>query len=236
LSKAKNLKLQSYAYGGATSDSNLVQGYSGPDSTIAVPGFIQQIENYYAPKRNPKETAKSLFVVNFQGNDFFFNPAIDPKLVVDRLHRGISRLVELGAEDILLVENINFGIIPYFNTNATIAAAYASIATQERADYKTLVSQLNKAYGSNDINRPFHGCKHTKGKVNIGHVNLWDLFIELYKPDSLKRLGITDVINGCVSNDYKTICKDANKHFYWDAFHPTTKIHKEIASAILHLL
>ncbi|KAF9346019.1 hypothetical protein BGX26_002503, partial [Mortierella sp. AD094] len=233
VAKAKKLKLQDYAFGGATSDSTLVQGYSGPSSTIAVPGFIQQIENYYIPKHNPKDVADSLFVVNFQGNDFFFDPSLDPKSVVGKLHDGIKRLVSLGAKNILVVENINMGIIPYFNTNATLAAAYTGIATQELAGYKALVKQIAREYGPSDGDRPFQECKDKKNnKVNVGYLNLWDLFAHLYKPSQLKRLGITDVINGCVSNDYKTVCKDADKHFYWDAFHPTAKIHKEIANAV----
>ncbi|KAF9163855.1 hypothetical protein BGX21_009257 [Mortierella sp. AD011] len=235
VAKTKKLKLQDYAFGGATCDSALVQGYSGASSTIAVPGFIQQIEDYYVPKHNPKDVADSLFVVSFQGNDFFFDPSLDPKLVVDRLHDGIKRLVSLGARNILVMENINMGIIPYFNTNATLAAAYTGIAAQEQVAYKTLVKQITQEYGASDAKHPFLESKDKK-KVNVGYLNLWELFARLYKPSELKRLGIIDVINGCVSNDYSSICKDAGKHFYWDAFHPTTKIHKEIANAVVHLL
>ncbi|KAF9425082.1 hypothetical protein BGZ76_003432 [Entomortierella beljakovae] len=233
---AKNLKLMTFAFGGSTSDSSLVQGYTGPTSSIPVPGFLQQIETLYIPTIRKKDISKTLFVVNFQGNDFFFDPTLDPKAVVGKLHEGIKRLVSLGAENILLVENMNMGVIPYFNSNPTQANLFTSIAIQEQADYKNLVKEIVGEYGPTDPKHPFR-CHYKKAsKVNVGYLNLWTLFETLYKPSQLKRLGITDVINGCVSNDYTTVCKDAGKHFFWDAFHPTTKIHKEIAKAVIHLL
>ncbi|KAF8927029.1 GDSL lipase/esterase [Dissophora ornata] len=238
VASAKKYKLQNYAFAAATSDSKLVQGYSGPSSTIAVPGFIQQIESYYQPKANRKHAEKSLFVVNFQGNDFFFDPSLDPQLVVNKLRDGINRLVKLGARNILVVKNINYGLIPYFNTNATIAAAYTQIAGAEQKDYQKLeklIRELKNEYSIPSGTHPFVDCKGSH-KINISFMNLEELFKELYQPSQLKRLGITDVVNGCVSNDYTTVCKDAGKHFYWDAFHPTTKIHNEIAKAILHIL
>ncbi|KAF9110620.1 hypothetical protein BGX27_006113 [Mortierella sp. AM989] len=235
VAKARNLKLQDYAFGAATSDSNLIQGYTGPTAKIPVPGFIQQIENHYAPKHNPKEMANTLFVVNFQGNDFFFNPSLESKQVVDRIHDGIKRLVSLGARNILVVQNTNMGIIPYFSTDAANAAAFTAIATKELAEYKVMMKEIAQDYGPTIGKHPFRDCKD-KSKVNVGYLSLWDLYAQLYKPNRLKKLGITDVVNGCVSNDYTTVCKDADKHFYWDAFHPSAKIHKEVAGAVLRLL
>ncbi|KAG0360526.1 GDSL lipase/esterase [Gamsiella multidivaricata] len=235
VAKAKHYKLSNYAYGAATSDSTLVQGYSGPSATIPVPGFIQQIE-LYAPKSTREDAARTLFVVNFQGNDFFFNPSLDPAAVLAKLHEGIKRLVALGARNVLVVENIDLGALPYFNTNATNAAAFTAIARQEQEDYKGLKKQLTQEYGRSLDSHPFYTCSNNSVKVNVGYLNLGELYKRLYKSDQLKRLGITDVVQGCVSNDYKTECKNAGKYFYWDAFHPTAKIHKEIAEAVLHLL
>ncbi|KAI1311564.1 hypothetical protein EDD11_003416 [Mortierella claussenii] len=237
VTSAKHYKLHNYAYGAATSDNNLVQGYSGADSKLPVPGFIQQIETLYAPKSTPKDADRTLFIVNFQGNDFFFDPTINPVKVVERIHAGISQLVSLGARNILLVENIDIGKLPYFNTNATVAAAYSAIAKQELAAFKALEHTLNQQYGKAKGPHPFHACEDSaNSKVNVGYFKLGELFAELSQPKQLERLGITDIVHGCVSNDYKTVCKDAENYFYWDAFHPTRKIHQEIASAILHWL
>ncbi|KAF9574039.1 hypothetical protein EC968_007592 [Mortierella alpina] len=233
----RDYKLSTYAHGAATSDSSLVQGYTGPASTIPVPGFIQQIDTFYAPKSNKKNAAKSLFVVSFQGNDFFFNPALDPKIVLDRLHQGIQKLIQLGACNILVVENFDFGKIPYFNTSPANAAAFTAIANKEQEDYKVLERKLAQEYGSAlKRHQSFQACQVNSHKVNIKYLRLGDIFQRLQQAPQLKKLGITDVINGCVSNDYKTVCKDADKHFYWDGFHPSKKIHREIAQEVLRIL
>ncbi|CAO3568302.1 unnamed protein product [Mortierella alpina] len=240
VAKKKHYKLSTYAYAAATSDSTLVQGYTGPASTIPVPGFLQQIETLYEPKSNKKEAAKTLFVVNFQGNDFFFNPVLDPEGVLDRLHQGIQKLVQLGACNILVVENFDYGAIPYFNTSPANAAAFTAIAGKEQKDYKGLESKLAQEYGpALERDQPFRGCKVIKPDqttVSIKYLRLGETFKRLYQASQLKKLGITDVIHGCVSNDYKTVCKDADKHFYWDGFHPSKKIHAEIAKEVLEIL
>ncbi|KAG0206026.1 Protein OS-9 [Mortierella sp. GBA30] len=236
VAKAKQYRLTSFAYGSATSDSTLIQGLSGPASSIPVPGFIQQIDTLYAPKANKNDASKTLFVVNFQGNDFFFDPTMNPQKVIDRLDQGIQRLVQLGARNILVIENFDYGLIPYLNTSASNAAAFSALAAKEQEDYKGLEKKLTKAYGRSVGSRPFRTCKGNSKKVNLGYFKLGEFYKHLYQSRQLKRLGITDVIHGCVSNDYKTVCTDAGKHFFWDAFHPSKKVHQEVANAILHLL
>ncbi|KAF9936779.1 hypothetical protein BGZ67_001998 [Mortierella alpina] len=237
VAEKKHYKLSTYAYGAATSDSTLVQGYTGSASTIPVPGFIQQIDTLYAPTSNKKDAAKTLFVVNFQGNDFFFNPALDPQSVLDRLHQGIQKLVQLGARNILVIENFDYGAIPYFNTSPTNAAAFTAIADKEQEDYKGLENKLAQEYGpALDAHQSFRVSQINSGKVNFKYLRLRKTFKRLYEASQLKKLGITDVVHGCVSNDYKTVCKDADKHFYWDAFHPSKKIHGEIAQEVLSIL
>lgn len=223
--------MQTYAFGSATSDANLVQGYTGASSDVPVPGFTQQLNLFI--RSTPEDVSKTLFVVNFQGNDYFFNSTIPPSEVVAKYHSGIERLVKLGAKNILVVRNMNMGLIPYFNTKPETAAYFTSISTKEQLLYKELAAQLYRKYGR-PTGRPFRDCKGRK--VNIGFLNLWDLFESLYRPSQLKRLGITDVLHGCVSSDYKTVCKTPGKYFFWDDFHPSRKVHNEIAEAVLHLL
>ncbi|OAQ31406.1 carbohydrate esterase family 16 protein [Linnemannia elongata AG-77] len=236
----KHLKLKTYAFGGATTDSAFVQGYSGAASDLAVPGFIQQIDQYYSPKPIPKkDLASSLFVVDFQGNDYFFNPAASPTAVVANIEKGIEKLVQLGAQNILLVENFDYGTIPYFGGNATISGPFSQAAKAQLVAYKDLEKRLAKKYGRpSDAKHPFRGACHkdNKTKVTFGYYKLNEFFNHIREPKVLKRLGITDVAHGCVSNDYKTVCKDAGKHLFWDAFHPTAKIHKALGDAITELI
>ncbi|KAG0052591.1 hypothetical protein BGZ89_003152 [Linnemannia elongata] len=209
----KHLKLKTYAFGGATTDS-------------AFP----------IPK---KDLASSLFVVDFQGNDYFFNPAASPTAVVANIEKGIEKLVQLGAQNILLVENFDYGTIPYFGGNATISGPFSQAAKAQLVAYKDLEKRLAKKYGRpSDAKHPFRGACHkdNKTKVTFGYYKLNEFFNHIREPKVLQRLGITDVAHGCVSNDYKTVCKDAGKHLFWDAFHPTAKIHKALGDAITELI
>ncbi|KAK3847853.1 MAG: GDSL lipase/esterase [Linnemannia gamsii] len=237
----KNLKLKNYAYGGATTDSTFVQGYSGAASDLPVPGFIQQIDQYYAKNPLPKrDLASSIFVVDFQGNDYFFGPAATttPTAVVQNILKGIEKLVKLGARNILVVENFDFGTIPYFGANPAAAESFTKLAVEQQAVYKDLEYRLAKKYGrASDAKHPFrNSCHGASNKVTFGYYKLNDLFNHIRQPKVLKRLGITDVAHGCVSNDYKTVCKDAGKYLFWDAFHPTAKVHKVLGDAITEMI
>ncbi|KAK3836931.1 MAG: GDSL lipase/esterase [Linnemannia elongata] len=241
VARHKHLTLKNYAFGGATTDAKYVQGYSGAASDLAVPGFIQQIDQYYSPKPIPKkDLASSLFVVDFQGNDYFFSSTATPTAVVANIERGIEKLVKLGAQNILVVENFDYGTIPYFGGNATISGAFTQAAKAQQVAYKDLEKRLAKKYGrSSDAKHPFRGACHKvdkKAKVTFGYYRLNDFFNHIREPKVLKRLGITDVVHGCVSNDYKTVCKDAGKHLFWDGFHPTAKVHEVLGDAITELI
>ncbi|KAF9430381.1 hypothetical protein BGZ94_007119 [Podila epigama] len=230
IARDRKYKLHNYAYGAATSDSTTVQGYSGPDASIPVPGFIQQIQDYNPAKQSKTSISKTLFAVNFQGNDFFFKPEIDTKVVLANLERGIRDLIAAGAQHILIVENFDFGLMPYFSADKATADLFKAIAAKEHAEYKALVSKLTSEFG-----RVSKYCDKKK-KVNIVVFDLYTFLKKLYKPSELRRLGITEVVKGCVSNDYKTVCSNPSKYFYYDAFHASTKIHREISKAILKLL
>ncbi|KAF9126376.1 hypothetical protein BGW39_006681 [Mortierella sp. 14UC] len=242
VARHKHLKLTNYAFGGSTTDSTFVQGYSGAASDVPVPGFIQQIDQHYAKHPLPKkDLASSIFVVDFQGNDYFFNPTATPAAVVENIYKGIEKLVTLGAQNILVVENFDYGTIPYFAGNATVAGLFTQAAVGQQAAYKELEQRLAKKYGrTSDAKHPFrsacHKDKKGNNKVTFGYYKLNDLLNHIRQPKVLKRLGITDVVHGCVSNDYKTVCKDAGKHLFWDAFHPTAKVHKALGDAITELI
>ncbi|KAG0078505.1 hypothetical protein BGZ93_005963 [Podila epicladia] len=229
VAKAKRYKLLDYAYGGATSDASVVQGYSGSDSTLAVPGFIQQIQTYNPATKSRATMARTLFAVNFQGNDFIFSPDIDTQVVLANIERGIRELIAAGAKNFLIVENFNYGLVPYFSADPAVAAKYAAIAAKEHAEYKGLIRKLRDE---------FSGAKacHGGSGIDFDVLDLYEFFKGLSSPRELRRLGITETVKGCVSNDYKTVCPNPEEYFYYDGFHATTKIHYEIAKAVVRLI
>ncbi|KAG0201288.1 hypothetical protein BGX28_005840 [Mortierella sp. GBA30] len=250
VAKDKRLKLTNFAFGGATTDSETVQGYTGSKSDIPVPGFIQQIEDYYLPNRSPtdmQELDSTVFTVNFQGNDYLFDPKIGTEKVLANIERGIHRLVDVGARHIFVVENLDIGLIPAFRSNQTLSEAYSALSRKQYREYQAMRKRLAEEYGypvRGKQSTPFYNCKGVRAsrherpetRVNVAFFDLYTFERKLVQPRSLERLGITDVIHGCVSGDYQSMCRNPRQHFYFDAYHMVTTVHREIANTILYSL
>ncbi|KZP12347.1 carbohydrate esterase family 16 protein [Athelia psychrophila] len=68
-----NAELYDFAIGGSSSDNNLAQGYTGSNSTIAVPSALDQLSTYLGGVKANASLSDTLFVVFTGGNDGFFN-------------------------------------------------------------------------------------------------------------------------------------------------------------------
>ncbi|KAG0370465.1 GDSL lipase/esterase [Gamsiella multidivaricata] len=241
------INMTNYAFGGATTDSETVQGYSGANGDIPVPGFIQQIEDYYlqddyAP--HTQEMNSTLFVINFQGNDFYFNSTIDTQTVLANIERGIDRLVDLGGRHLVVVENIDSGRLPCYQRNSTLSKLKSAQSRKQHTEYRDLMQRLAEKHGrqARTGSSVFYNCMDSNSnsavgkKVNIAFFDLFALFERLYEGRQLKRMGISDVVHGCVNEDATKTCSDPGRHFYSDLFHPSTKVHREVANGLLQLL
>ncbi|KAG0372723.1 hypothetical protein BGX24_012657 [Mortierella sp. AD032] len=256
VAKDRKLNLTNFAHGGATTDSDVVQGYSGSEADLPVPGFIQQINDYYLPDRSPQDIAEldsTLFVVSFQGNDFLFDTSISTETVLANIERGIHQLIDRGAQHIVVMENSDFGTIPYFQSNKTLAEEISTLAEKEHREYQDMMLRFRRRYGqprrsegADGQSHVFFNCRgqqtysdnsnnRPETKVNIAFFDLFALLRRLYHPRRLRQLGITDVVHGCVSPDARTSCADAASHFYYDPYHSSTRVHREIANGFLEL-
>ncbi|KAF9431646.1 hypothetical protein BGZ76_011893 [Entomortierella beljakovae] len=243
----RSLNLINYAFGGATTDSKIVQGYSGGDDNVPVPGFIQQIEDHFVTGKRKEMTnddiQSTLSVVSFQGNDFIFKPDITPETVVENVERGVHRLVELGIQHIIVFENFNFAKVPFFQGNQTKVDEMEAISKKQHDIYQDMRKRISERYGAvagkgND-GKTFYNCmsgNDSKGKVNIGFFDFYELSNRLYEPRYLDRLGITEVIHGCVSIDAMTGCDNPESYLFYDPYHFSTKIHREIANGVLDVI
>ncbi|KAG0261876.1 hypothetical protein BG011_000573 [Mortierella polycephala] len=230
VSQERQFNLINFAHGGATTDSKVVQGYSGSNADIPVPGFIQQIESY---SRQPLDPASTMFVVNFQGNDFIFDPSIGSEKVLANIERGIHGLVKLGARHIFVIENFDMGLIPYFQTQSREMSA---LSKKQHDEYQDMIQRMNQAYGRPHHSKPFSNCPGGRRKTNVAFFDLYTLLQRLNHPRRLKHIGIRDVVHACVNSDYSSRCRHPDRHYYYDMFHFSTKIHRQIANGILKML
>ncbi|KAF9971122.1 hypothetical protein BGZ73_005989 [Actinomortierella ambigua] len=242
-----------YAYDGATSDNRLVQGYTGPKADIPVPGFWQQIQRYhehYNDKHDSKKLEETLFVINFQGFDYHFKHDLDVDVVIKHYEQGLRWLIEMGAKHIYVVGGIDVTKTPYLLTeHGEDREKVHDLVWEHLSAFKHLVQKLHYEYGrpaSDD--KPFQWCpadykylydhEHSDRKTFANHVNVaWydtEALLEWLRttPSALKKLGITNLVKGCYDEGHHTVCPTPEKYLYWDNFHLTTKIHKELAYAI----
>ncbi|KAF8979077.1 hypothetical protein BGZ46_005844 [Entomortierella lignicola] len=247
----RELNLTNYAFGGATTDSKSVQGYTGSNADVPVPGFIQQIEDYFLAGHKQWMTSEdfesTLFGISFQGNDYLFEPVSNPETVLANIERGIHRLVEEGARHFLVLENFDYGRVPFFQGNQTEVDEMRAMAKRQHDQYQDLIKRLGQRYGGSvgegSSSTRFYNCvdndrneERTGSKVNMVFFDLYEYHGRMYDPRRLEELGITDVIHGCVSEDAMTGCSDPERHLFYDSYHPSTKAHREIANGILEIL
>ncbi|KAF9564004.1 hypothetical protein EC968_004649 [Mortierella alpina] len=256
VAKDARLKLTNFAFGSATTDSETVQGYSGSKADIPVPGFLQQINDLYLPGQTSEdidELDSTLFVVNFQGNDYYFDEDIGPKPVLANIERGIHRLVEVGARHILVIEGLDMGRLPYYLPDKRVSQEYSALSREQYRGYQQMIQRMAQKYGrparrgkrSAGRSNSFQNCRgaeefgsemdqRPETRVNVAFFDLYTLLHRMASPKSLKRMGISDVEHACLSNDLQSRCTNPEQVFYYDSFHASTRVHREIASSILH--
>lgn len=189
----------------------------------------------------------TLFVVSFQGNDFIFDPTIKTEQVLMNIELGVRRLIEeIGAQHLIVVENFDFGKVPFFLSNVTLSREKTALAQKQHREYEGLIQRLRRDYGGSEWSL---SCKQDcetgnsatdsttgKWKANIVSFDLFALFDKLHRPRELRRLSIRDVDHGCVDDRATKQCESPSDHFFYDSYHPSTKVHREVANGILSLI
>ncbi|KAG0048185.1 hypothetical protein BGZ83_006816 [Gryganskiella cystojenkinii] len=257
VTQEKQLKTTNFAFGGATTDSRIVQGYSGREADLPVPGFHQQLDAYrdtFNDSRfgsHSEDQDSTLFVISFQGNDFVFDPTVGTEQVLSNLESGIRRLIEdLGARHLIVVENFDFGKVPFFLANETLSRENTALAQKQHREYQDLTERMRRDYGKKIVGLERlldcqSGNEEEEGEdnesslrsgVGIAFFDLFALFDRLHSPKELKRLGLWDVRHGCVDDRATRRCDDPSGHFFYDSYHPSTKVHREVANGILGLI
>ena len=136
------VKKLNYAYGSATTDNNLVVGRTKL-GTIPVPGIRQQVATYLN-KTHPTiidTILPTLHIICSSGNDFVFNPTMNPLSSVNSLMNSVKDLLNVGVKNLVVFNQLPIQSLPYtkrFNQtqaltqltiglNAAIAANLAAL-------------------------------------------------------------------------------------------------------------
>lgn len=80
----------------ATSDNKLVQGYTGPNSTIASPSATEQVADFLATHDGKAHIADALYVVFIGANDAFFDGNVTGAQTVENVSSIMKTLGKKG--------------------------------------------------------------------------------------------------------------------------------------------
>jgi phospholipase/lecithinase/hemolysin len=209
-----------YAYGSATSDSRLVQGYTAFNTSV--PGVRQQIVAYRQRLGvSPMDAARTVFVIWAGANDYLFNRSVSPHDVVDSLMRAVDDLVQLGARHFLVMNQ------PPVNKQPLLVAANLSEA------YGPLVAAHNTRL-ARAINTS--STSNSSGGVSVRLVDLHRLIdavlgnLSVYGMNSSGRCW--DTSNGTVVQ----LCTTPDTYLFIDDYHFTSRAHQLIAEHVRSLL
>lgn len=68
----------------------MIQGYTGPNSDIPVPGVFQQVTDFI--ESEAEATEDTVYIIEIGGNDYYFNPELEPNKVVLRIIASMEEL------------------------------------------------------------------------------------------------------------------------------------------------
>ncbi|RPD75617.1 hypothetical protein L226DRAFT_507500 [Lentinus tigrinus ALCF2SS1-7] len=215
--------LVDYAVGGATTSNALVQGYTGPGSSIAVPSVDQQVANFLKTPPSNVSFARPLFVLLGGANDPLFNPNVT---AAQSFHALMSSKAALASAypraEILLLSYPDLSRIPYdFYVDA-----------QTKKGLRTFSYELSALFQN----------AQTQGG-GFKHVDLIPLFMsfDYYGTPTAYGFAPLGAYGSCLTGAYGetktlTVCDDPDEVVFWDEYHPTTHSHSWIAHLVLNAL
>lgn len=223
-----------FAYGGARTDYNRVETSAGLGGTLqddlfpwTLRGQVSAFEsrNYYDPN--------ALFVVWSGSNDLAdlvgrslrngqASTDAARQNVVSGVREAIDAFIAAGAQNILVPNIANLGVVPTVIENDVRFAGGSGLLTSTATKLvNTYNTELNAMLDS------FVG-------VNIVKFDTFALLDDLVANPAA--FGFNNVKQGCYSgfvapNDgTKTVCTDPDKYIFWDNEHPTVAFNRLLAS------
>lgn len=209
----------SFAFGGAQTDNVLFGGISSSlVAQAAEAGGVATRGAFVAPPTSD-QIARSLFVVQGGGNDFFkiTNPSDAPSILqtaVDNLAQIITDLAGDGAEHILVPNLPGYAV-----ADDWLAANPADIRTLSAGFNALLASELD-------------ALRATLG-VDIYEVDWFGLFDDMLADPANFGLANTDApcADFDASSVLESLCSDPASYLMFDALHPSSTAHQAMADA-----
>lgn len=211
---------RNYAYGGATTDNNFVQG-KAVFGTLNVPGIQQQIDTYLKEvKSSIVGSSQTLHIIWGGGNDLLGNPPSLPPAVVPRLLSSVQVLLNNGAKHILVFNAIPAQYVPAL-LNRVPAPQLTVLATMFNDLLQTGMHQLQQANPQASL-------------------SIFDIHALITKVITTPSTCLTDTTHPCWNSTSPTsvvkLCSDPEKFVFLDDFHFTHRVHTLIVEPVRSFL
>ncbi|PIL23397.1 hypothetical protein GSI_14708 [Ganoderma sinense ZZ0214-1] len=204
-----SVPLVDFALGGATSSNALVQGFTGPNSTIPVPSVDDQVASFLQPGSVPSNVslAAPLFVLMGGANDPLFNASVSA-------NQSFRALIASTAQLAAAYPAAHFLFLDYPDLARIPMDFYVSGTTTKDALH---------AY-STDLAALFGGAFPT-GTAGATFVDLMPLFAEweYYGAPGAFEFAPLGAYGSCLTGAYGetanvTLCADADDMVFWDEY------------------
>ncbi|MDB9448080.1 choice-of-anchor I domain-containing protein [Anabaena sp. CS-542/02] len=204
--------VKNFAFGGATTG----EFSSDPLLPIPIPGLLTQVDQFIDLTRTTPIGADGLYVIWAGANDFLSIPADVNQAItnaVNNISSAIGILAQSGAQEILVANLPDLGLIPALR-NTAIAPGATAITT----GFNTALSAaLNNLAPSLNVN-----------------LSLIDKSALLQEDNSvLQEYGLGNYTTPLIDI---TDPVSADEYVFWDDIHPTTKTHQFLAENLRNQL
>jgi outer membrane lipase/esterase len=215
----KSLIVADYAYGGATTDNNLVQD----PNLVQIPGVLQQVTTYLnSLVGNTHSSEHPVYVIWAGGNDLIYNSSLTAAQIVNSLMDSVKALAAVhGAKDIIVFNSAPIEDTPYIRINYNLAL------------YGTYFTQFTSSANS-DL---FNSLQALKANCKDTSFHIFDLFTLISKIISHPQPPFTNVVDNCWNAYNLTTviqyCSNPKQYLFLDTLHFSSTVHKMIANEIL---
>ncbi|CAF3544192.1 unnamed protein product [Rotaria sp. Silwood1] len=210
--------LINYAYGSATTDNDLIPGFTA--FNIKVPGIRQQINTYKTVTDLSKiNFDRTIYIIWAGGNDYFFNMSLFSSIVVKSLINGINDLIQIGVKH-------------FFIGNLPPLQAYPAAFALNIPDY---LNKLTLEH-NNNLSNSIQLLQSNYLNISFKLFDVYSLITNIRMNSSTYGINSTTNCWDTSNNTIIQLCSTPDTYLFIDEYHFTTRIHQLIADYARSLL
>jgi outer membrane lipase/esterase len=210
-----------YAHGGARTDSHIL-------APIGAKSILEQLATYQADLAGGGADNQALHVVWGGANnvrdiiersiaDLTYDPSVDFSNTLVDMATVINGLALLGAEQFLIPNLPDIGLVPLVTGGGPPVLAASALASLFNTQLANIIDDLEASFMD----------------VEVIRLDTFALSRQFY--DNPMQFGFSNVSDACYSEFVAsggTTCAESDAYLSWDGFHPTARAHQKFAAKV----